>query len=390
MLPMRKYRRRPRLTEREKSMMWDRWLEGDSLHAIARLLDTSHTSIRRHLVATGGIRPLPRKRSNLALSLSEREEISRGIVAGRSIRSMARMLGRSPSTVSRELHRNGGRQHYRANRADQAAWDRARRPKRCKLVTNPELAGIVARQLKMLWSPEQIAGWLKRTYPDDETYQVSHETIYRTLFIQARGALKKELLQYLRRTRGMRRSRHHTQKTADHGRIKDTVSIRERPAEAEDRAVPGHWEGDLLIGGHNSQIATLVERHSRYVLLVRIKSKDTETVINALIKQAHKLPRELAKSLTWDRGKEMADHVRFSLDTDIQVYFCDPKSPWQRGSNEITNGLLRQYFPKVMDLSNVHQNRLNAVARRLNERPRKTLNFETPAERFNQCVASTG
>jgi IS30 family transposase len=390
MLLMKKYRRRPRLTETEKSMMWNRWLQGDSLHAIARLLDTSHTSVRRHLAATGGIRPLPRKRSNLALSLSEREEISRGIVAGRSIRSMARMLGRSPSTVSRELHRNGGRQHYRANRADQAAWDRARRPKRCKLVTNPELACIVARQLKMLWSPEQIAGWLKRTYADDETYQVSHETIYRTLFIQARGALKKELLQYLRRTRGMRRSRHHTQKTADHGRIKDTISIRERPAEAEDRAVPGHWEGDLLIGSHNSQIATLVERHSRYVLLVRIKSKDTETVINALIKQAHKLPRELAKSLTWDRGKEMADHVRFSLDTDIQVYFCDPKSPWQRGSNENTNGLLRQYFPKGMDLSNVHQNRLNAVARRLNERPRKTLNFETPAERFNQCVASTG
>jgi IS30 family transposase len=244
------------------------------------------------------------------------------------------------------------------------------------------LARIVARQLRSLWSPEQIAGWLKRTYPDDEHYQVSHETIYRTLFIQARGALKKELLQHLRRTRGMRRSRHHTQKTADHGRIKGTVSIRKRPAEAEDRAVPGHWEGDLLIGSHNSQIATLVERHTRYVMLARIKGKDSETVINALIKQAHKLPRELYKSLTWDRGKEMADHKRFSLDTDIKVYFCDPKSPWQR--------LLRQYFPKGMDLSNVHQNRLNAVARRLNERPRKTLNFATPAERFSQCVASTG
>ena len=209
-----------------------------------------------------------------------------------------------------------GRSRHPGHQADQAAWDRARRPKRCKLVTNPELACIVARQLKMLWSPEQIAGWLKRTYPDDETYQVSHETIYRTLFIQARGALKKELLQYLRRTRGMRRSRHHTQKTPDHGRIKDTVSIRERPAEAEDRAVPGHWEGDLLIGSHNSQIATLVERHSRYLLLARVTSKDTETVINALIRQAHKLPRELYKSLTWDRGKEMADHKRFTLDTD--------------------------------------------------------------------------
>ena len=235
-----------------------------------------------------------------------------------------------------------------------------------------------------------IAGWLKRTYPDDETYQVSHETIYRTLFIQARGALKKELLQHLRRTRRMRRSRHHTHKTADRGQITDIVSIRERPAEAEDRAVPGHWEGDLLFGSKNSQIATLVERHSRYVLLARVKSKDSETVINALIKQAHKLPRELYKSLTWDRGKEMADHKRFTLDTNIKVYFCDPKSPWQRGSNENTNGLLRQYFPKGMDLSNIHQNRLNAVARRLNERPRETLNFETPAERFNQCVASTG
>ena len=387
---MKKYRRRPRLTEAEKAMLWNRWQQGDSLHAIARLLDTTHTSVRRHLVATGGIRPPQRKRSRLALTLAEREEISRGIVAGHSIRFIAKTLGRAPSTISRELRRNGGRQHYRANRADQATWDRAHRPKRCKLVSNPALALIVARQLKMWWSPEQIAGWLKRTYPDDENYQVSHETIYRTLFIQARGALKKELLQYLRRTRGMRRSRHHTQKTADHGRIKDTVSIRERPSEAEDRAVPGHWEGDLLIGSHNSQIATLVERHSRYVMLVRVKSKDTETVINALIKQAHKLPRELYKSLTWDRGKEMADHTRFSLATDIKVYFCDPKSPWQRGSNENTNGLLRQYFPKGMDLSDVHQNRLNAVARRLNERPRKTLNFESPAERFNQCVAATG
>jgi IS30 family transposase len=324
------------------------------------------------------------------LSLAEREEISRGIVSGRSLRSIAASLHRAPSTISREINRNGGRQQYRATVADQAAWDRAHRPKTCKLAQNPALARIVASKLQLAWSPRQIAGWLKRTYPDDETYQVSHETIYRTLFIQARGALKKELLQHLRRTRRMRRSRHHTQKTADHGRITDAVSIRERPAEAEDRAVPGHWEGDLLFGSKNSQIATLVERHSRYVLLARVKSKDTETVINALIKQAHKLPRELYKSLTWDRGKEMADHKRFTLDTDIKVYFCDPQSPWQRGSNENTNGLLRQYFPKGMDLSNVHQNRLNAVARRLNERPRETLNFETPVQRFDQCVASIG
>ena len=312
------------------------------------------------------------------------------MVAGHSIRSIAVSLGRAPSTVSREIRRNGGRQQYRASPADQAAWDRARRPKPCKLVENRTLARVVANKLQQAWSPEQIAGWLKRTYPDDENSQVSHETIYRSLFIQARGALKKELLQHLRRTRGMRRSRHHTQKTADHGRITDTVSIRERPASVEDRAVPGHWEGDLLFGSHNSQIATLVERHTRYVMLAKVDSKDTETVINALIKHAHKLPRELYKSLTWDRGKEMADHKRFSLATDIQVYFCDPQHPWQRGSNENTNGLLRQYFPKGTDLSGYSQAKLNAVARQLNERPRKTLNYETPAERFTQCVASIG
>ena len=383
-------KRRIHYTETDKAVMWDRWQKGDSLEKIAQLFDRNHGSVARILRQTGGIRPAKRFRSRRALSLAEREEISRGVVSGRSLRSIATSLNRAPSTISREINRNGGRQQYRANLADQAAWDRAPRPKTCKLTRNPALARIVASKLQLEWSPRQIAGWLKRTYPDDETYQVSHETIYRTLFIQARGALKKELLQHLRRTRRMRRSRHHTQKTADRGQITDIVSIRERPAEAEDRAVPGHWEGDLLFGSKNSQIATLVERHSRYVLLARVKSKDSETVINALIEQAHKLPRELYKSLTWDRGKEMADHKRFTLDTKIKVYFCDPQSPWQRGSNENTNGLLRQYFPKGMDLSNVHQNRLNAVARRLNERPRETLNFETPAERFNQCVASTG
>ncbi len=384
-----KYRPRIYYTDEQKALMWDRWQRGDSLEKIAQLFDRSHGSVARILVQTGGIRPPQKTRSRRALSLAEREEISRGVVAGYSLRSIAALLGRAPSSISREVKRNGGRHSYRASKADQAAWDRALRPKRCKLVENPALASIVADKLQLEWSPRQIAGWLKRTYPDDESYQVSHETIYRTLFIQARGALKKELLQHLRRTRRMRRSRHHTQKTEDHGRITNTVSISERPAEVEDRAVPGHWEGDLLFGSNNSQIATLVERHSRYVLLAKVKSKDSETVINALIKQAHKLPRELYKSLTWDRGPEMADHQRFTLDTDIKVYFCDPQSPWQRGSNENTNGLLRQYFPKGMDLSNIHQNRLNAVARRLNERPRETLNFETPAERFNQCVAST-
>jgi IS30 family transposase len=389
---MLQMKQRPRIyySAEQKNLMWDRWQAGDSLYEIGRLFDRGHSSIQGVLSETGGVRPHPRSRSRLALTLAEREEISRGTVTGQSLRSIATSLGRAPSTVSREISRNGGRQRYRASKADQAAWDRARRPKTCKLVENPALAGIVASKLRGLWSPEQIAGWLKYAYPDDENEQVSHETIYRSLFIQARGALKKELLGHLRRTRVMRRSRHHTQKTETHGRITGTVSISERPASVEDRAVPGHWEGDLIIGSHNSQIATLVERHTRYVMLVKVKSKDSKTVINALIKHAHKLPRELYKSLTWDRGSEMAEHQRFSLDTDIKVYFCDPRSPWQRGSNENTNGLLRQYFPKGMDLSNIHQNKLNAVARQLNERPRKTLNFRTPAERFIQCVASTG
>jgi IS30 family transposase len=326
----------------------------------------------------------------LALTPAEREEISRAVVAGHSMRSIAALLGRAPSTVSREIKRNGGQESYRASRADQSAWDRGRRPKTCKLAQNRALAHIVAGKLQLQWSPEQIAGWLKQTYPDDPSCQVSPETIYRSLFIQARGALKKELLEHLRRTRGMRRSRHYTQKTDQRGRITDTVSISERPASVEDRAVPGHWEGDLLFGSKNSQIATLVERQTRYVMLMKVTGKDTETVINALIKNARKLPEELYKSLTWDRGKEMADHKRFTLATDIRVYFCDPQNPWQRGSNENTNGLLRQYFPKGTNLSGYSQAKLNAVARRLNERPRKTLNFETPAERFHQVVASIG
>ncbi|MEE8539985.1 MAG: IS30 family transposase [Woeseiaceae bacterium] len=385
-------KQRPRIyyTEANKSLMWDRWQKGESLNSIAKLFDRHHSAIQGILSRSGGIRPPQRRRTRRTLTLAEREEISRGVVAGLSLRSIAASLGRAPSTISREINRNGGRRQYRASNADQAAWDRAHRPKTCKLAQNRALAHIVAEKLQLQWSPRQIAGWLKYTYSDDETYQVSHETIYRTLFIQARGALKKELLQHLRRTRAMRRSRHHTQKTDNHGRITDAVSIRERPAEAEDRAVPGHWEGDLLCGSNNSQIATLVERHTRLVMLVRVPSKDTKTVINALIRQAHKLPRELYKSLTWDRGKEMADHKRFTLATDIKVYFCDPQQPWQRGSNENTNGLLRQYFPKGMDLSKVHQNRLNAVARRLNERPRETLNFRTPAERLRKRVASTG
>ena len=383
---------RPRIhyTESQKTLMWERWQKGESLQRIAQLFDRNHSSIQPILAATGGIRPARRRRSQWALSLAEREEISRGVVAGHSRRSIAVQLGRAPSTVSREIKRNGGPESYRASQADESAWNRGRRPKTGKLAANRALARIVAGKLQRRWSPEQVAGWLKRTYPDDTSRQVSPETIYRSLFIQARGALKKELVEHLRRSRVMRRSRHHTQKTDQHGRITDTVSISERPASVEDRAVPGHWEGDLLFGSKNSQIATLVERHTRYAMLVKVSGKDTETVINALIKHARKLPEELYKSLTWDRGKEMADHKRFTLATDIQVYFCDPQNPWQRGTNENTNGLLRQYFPKRTDLSGYSQAQLNAVARQLNERPRKTLNYETPAQRFQQCVASTG
>jgi IS30 family transposase len=384
------HRRRIYYSESQKALMWERWQRGDSLQQIAQLFDRNHSSVQGILVQTGGIRPARRKRASSVLTLSEREEISRAVAAGQSIRSVSTRLGRAPSTINRELQRNGGLECYRASQADQAAWDRAQRPKACKLVENRRLAGVVASKLQALWSPEQIAGWLKRTYPNDETHRVSHETIYRSLFIQARGALKKELLQHLRRTRVMRRSRHHTQKTDNHGRITDAVSISDRPAATDDRAVPGHWEGDPLFGNRDSQIATLVERHTRYVMLVKVSAKDTETVVNALIKNAGKLPQELYKSLTWDRGKEMAAHKRFTLATDIKVYFCDPHSPWQRGTNENTNGLLRQYFPKGNDVSAFSQAQLNAVARKLNERPRKTLDYETPAERFSQSVAATG
>ena len=383
----RRYRRG--FSTAEKTELWDRWQRGESMRSIGRVFGKPSSSIYFQLAPYGGIRPAPRRRSRLALTLSEREEISRGIVARRSIRSMASLLGRSPSTVSREVCRNGGYDRYRAAVADEQAWIRTRRPKRCKLANSPWLRQAVSRKLGLNWSPEQIAGWLKRTHPEDGSYQVSHEAIYRSLFVQARGVLKKELLQHLRSKRTIRRSKQATQKGSDHGQIKDMISIRERPASVEDRAVPGHWEGDLLSGSKNSHIATLVERHTRYVMLAKVANKETNTVVSALIKQAKKLPTELYKSLTWDRGKELAAHKQFTLATDIDVYFCDPQSPWQRGSNENTNGLLRQYFPKGTDLSVYSQAHLNKVARQLNERPRKTLEFEKPAERFNACVALT-
>jgi transposase, IS30 family len=382
-------RRRRMFTAAQSAEVWDRWQRGEALKLIGRAFDRSSGAIFQHLKPHGGIRPAPRRRSRRVLSMDEREEISRGVAAGVSLRSIATSLHRAPSTVSRELKRNGGQRRYRAAAADKRAWDRALWPKACKLAMHGELRQLVAAKLSENWSPEQIAGWLKHTYPDDEAHQVSHETIYRSLFVQARGVLKKDLQAHLRSGRAIRRSRHATGKSDSRGSLSDMISIRERPASVEDRAIPGHWEGDLLCGSANSYIVTLVERHTRYVLLAKVGSRDSRTVIGALINQAKRLPDELRKSLTWDRGKEMAEHKRFTLATDVAVYFCDPQSPWQRGSNENTNGLLRQYFPKGTNLSVHSQERLDEVARQLNGRPRKTLGFETPAERFEACVAMT-
>jgi IS30 family transposase len=383
-------RRRRMFSAAESAEVWDRWQRGEGLKLIGRVFGRTSSAIFQHLKPHGGIRPVPRRRSRRMLGLDEREEISRGIAAGVSLRSVARGLGRAPSTISRELLRNGGPRRYRATAADKRAWDRALRPKLCKLARHDELRQLVAARLQDNWSPEQIAGWLKHTYPDDEAYQVSHETIYRSLFVQARGVLKKELQAHLRSGRAIRRSRHASSKGDQRGSLVDAVSIRERPASALDRAIPGHWEGDLLCGSANSYVVTLVERHSRYVMLGKVPNRDSQSVTTALIALAQRLPDELLKSLTWDRGKEMARHKSFTLATDAAVYFCDPQSPWQRGSNENTNGLLRQYFPKGTNLAVHSQERLDEIARQLNGRPRKTLGFETPAERFEACVAMTG
>ena len=385
-----KYRRRVFFTDKQKSEIWDRWQRGESMNSIGRGFDRSSSSIYSLLARTGGIRPPDRVRSSLALTLIDREEISRGLRAKMSLRSIARSLKRSASTISREVRRNGGSTQYRAAQSEKAAWERAQRPKQCKLAGNTYLCGAISAKLNRKWSPQQIAGWLMREHPDEEDKRVSHETIYRSLFIQTRGVLKKELLAHLRSTRAIRRSRHASMKRSGVGRFNDAISIRDRPAEVEDRAIPGHWEGDLIAGSGNSFIATLVERNTRYVMLAKVSNKDSHSVIQALIKQSRKLPKELYKSLTWDRGTEMAGHKKFSLATDIDVYLCEPHSPWQRGSNENTNRLLRQYFPKGTDLSIHSQAKLSAVARQLNERPRKTLGYETPAERFNACVASIG
>jgi IS30 family transposase len=381
--------RRWKLSSTQRADMWSRWKAGQSLHEIGRALGKSHVVIQFLLARHGGIAPPTRRRSRRVLTLAEREDISRGIASGSSMRVIAQSLRRACSTVSREVARHGGRAQYRANEADQQAWEWALRPKPCLLATHSKLQEIVASKLMQDWSPQQIAGWLKQRYPDDESLRVSHETIYRSLFVQARGALKKELIQHLRSKRRIRRSRHSSIHGHSQGKIVDAISIRERPAEVRDRAIPGHWEGDLLRGAHNSHVATLVERHSRFCMLVKVPGKDTATVVAALSQQVRQLPATLRRSLTWDRGLEMAQHKSFTMATDVQVYFCDPQSPWQRGSNENTNGLLRQYLPKTADLSCYSQSDLDEIALRLNQRPRKTLGFQTPADKLQASVAST-
>src|SRR5258707_2515483 len=382
--------KRDRLSTEQRAAMWRRWKAGESLHDIGRAFGKGHGSIRFLLTQRGGVVPAARRRSLRTLTLAEREDISRGLASGSSIREIAKGLQRAVLTVSREVVGHGGLPLYRTSVADRQAWESALRPKVCLLANLEELRSSVVSKLILDWSPEQISKWLKVHYPSNESMRVSHETIYRSLFIQARGVLKKELIQHLRSKRSIRRSRHSRAGGKSQGQIVDAISIRERPAEIEDRAIPGHWEGDLLAGSKNTHIATLVERHSRFVMLIKVPSKDTTTVVAALSKHVLKLPANLRRSLTWDRGHEMAKHKSFTVDTNVKVYFCDPQSPWQRGTNENTNGLLRQYFPKKTDLSVYSQSDLNKVALRLNQRPRKTLGFETPASKLQASVASTG
>ena len=383
-------RGRPGLSAKQKKDLWLRWKDGQSLTEIGRAIGKHPGSVHGVLSSNGGIVPRTRTRCAHSLTLEHREEISRGLMAGDSIRQLARQLGRSPSTISREIARNGGRLAYRAASSDARAWERTLRPKQCVLAGNSSLRRIVAQKLQDDWSPQQIAGWLKCTYQNDSAMQLSHETIYRSLFIQARGVLKKALISHLRSRRMMRRGKHSTTAGQPRGQIVDAISISERPAEVEDRAIPGHSEGDLITGSKNSHIATLVERHSRYVMLVHVTGKDTSSVVSALVRQVKTLPEGLMSTLTWDRGTELAQHKRCTVATDVSVYFCDPRSPWQRGTNENTNGLLRQYFPKGTDLSPFNQLQLDAIALKLNTRPRKTLNFETPSARLAAGVASTG
>ena len=381
--------RKPRRwTEAQKQAIWDRLDAGEPAATIARSLGRYPSAIRALQLATGGVRPAVRHRSLRALSLEDREEISRGVSAGASVRSIAATIGRAPSTVSRELTRNGGGRRYRAVAADTRALREARRPKRAKLATSPTLRAIVENKLELRWSPQQISMWLSRHYPNDPEMRVSHETIYMSLFVQGRGALRRELHEALRSGRATRRAK--TQLPVGRGKIPGMVMISERPAEVADRAVPGHWEGDLIMGKRKTSIGTLVERTTRYVMLLRLERYSADEVREAMAKKILTLPETLRRSVTWDQGKEMASHARFTIDTGVQIYFCDPRSPWQRGTNENTNVLLRQYFPKGSDLSTHTEAELDEVARLLNERPRQTLGWMTPSEQFAQLVASTG
>lgn len=379
--------RRCRMTDEQLAELWERRRRGEPYHVIGQALGRDKGIIHYIVRGTGGVVPRPRRRAARTLSRDEREEISRQLAAGDAFATIGRQLGRATSTISREVTRHGGRQRYRAVVADRRAWRRASRPKPCRLATHPKLRAVVEARLAADWSPQQIAGWLRRTFPDNPDMQVSHETIYLSLFVQARGALKQSLLRHLRRPRVLRRPRRRVSPSPE--RILDTVSIRQRPASVEDRAIPGHWEGDLLIGADRSRIATLVERHSRYVMLVRVPSFASADLVAALAQRIRTLPANLRRTLTWDRGTEMAAHRAFTVATNVQVYFCDPRSPWQRGSNENTNGLLRQYLPRSTDFTRFSQAELNAIARKLNTRPRETLGFETPAARLAACVAST-
>lgn len=374
------------LRHAEREEIWRRFRAGESLRQIARGLGRNASSVAELVNARGGVAPASAGRSARALTLQDRERVSRGLAAGESLRAIARALGRPVSTLSREVKRNGGRERYRAVIADETTWLRARRPKRCRLACSARLRILVASKLRLEWSPNQIAQWLKLEYAQEPELRVSHETIYRTLFIQARGVLKQELMAHLRSQRQVRRSLRAAAVPPGRGQIKDAVSISARPAAVEDRAVPGHWEGDLLCGAANSQVATLVERYSRFVMLVKLDGKASQGVVQALARRMKRLPATLRGSLTWDRGSEMAAHATFTIATDMAVYFCDPRSPWQRGSNENTNGLLRQYLPRNVDLSTFTQAQLDAIALRLNQRPRQTLEYRTPAFKLAQAL----
>jgi IS30 family transposase len=370
-----------------KDAIWELRAQGLSDREIGRRLGLPRGSVSNHLARTGGIRPRAGRRPERCLSCEEREEVSRAIAGGQSARAIARALGRSHTTIAREINRCGGRRRYRAHTAEREAWRRSRRPRPTKLELCPELRRVVEERLQEDHSPEQIAGWLRVGYPDNEAMQVSHETIYRALYVQARGTLKRELTRHLRRGRSRRYARSQSSKGQGQGKLTGMVMISERPAEVEDRAVPGHWEGDLLMGGRTSAIATLVERQTRYCQLVALPDgSGAVEVCEALEQSITTLPAQLRRSLTWDQGSEMSEHRRFSVESGVEVYFCDPQSPWQRGSNENTNGLLRQYFPKGTSLAGIDQERLDEVAEKLNRRPRKTLGFATPADKLAELI----